>query len=177
MREFIQHYPFWSVAVAAGLGVLAKGPVGLVLPTAVIMLFLLWERRVLVVVFLLARVASAATRVQPVPVGPEMRSSAFTVTVNGKPVDVAHVAASYDYVNFDITGPVDVAITAAEPGFWDRGVDIQPWRLGLRPARQGQTIQFRLSGPAKLSISRPGDFLNYGRMLFLFAGSPPPART
>ena len=104
----------------------------------------------------------------------EMRSSAFSVTVNGQPVGVAHAAASYDFVSFDITGSVEVAITAAEPGFWDKGVDIQPWRLGLRPIRQGQTIRFRLAAPAKLSISRPGDFLNYAKMLFLFAGSPPP---
>ena len=120
-----------------------------------------------------AHLAVAAPRVQPVPVPPEMRSSAFTVTVNGKPIDVAHVAASYDFVNFDITGPVDIAITAADPGFWDRGVDIQPWRLGLRPKRQGQTIQFKLQAPAKLSIARPRDFLNHAQMLFLFAGSPP----
>jgi len=103
-----------------------------------------------------------------------MRSTAFTVTVNGQPVDVAHAAASYDWVSFDITGPVDIAITAAEPGFWDRGVDIQPWRLGLRPTREGNTIRFHLAAPAKLSISRPGDFLNHAVMLFLFAGTPPP---
>jgi hypothetical protein len=103
-----------------------------------------------------------------------MRSTAFTVTVNGQPVEVAHAAASYEYVSFDVTGPVDVAIIAAERGFWDKGVDIQPWRLGLRPTRQGQTIRFRLAGPAKLSISRPGDFLNNAAMLFLFAGTPPP---
>jgi hypothetical protein len=116
----------------------------------------------------------AASRVQPVPVPPEMRSSSFTVTVNGKPVDVAHAAASYDFASFDITGPVSVEITADEPGFWDRGVDIQPWRLGLRPTRQGQTIRFKLQGPEKLCISRPRDFLNHARMMFLFAGSPPP---
>jgi hypothetical protein len=92
------------------------------------------------------------------------------VTVNGQAVDVAHAAASYEWVSFDITGPVDVAITAAEAGFWDRGVDIQPWRLGIRPVREGQTIRFHLAGPAKLSISRPGDFLNQAAMLFLFAG-------
>jgi hypothetical protein len=89
-------------------------------------------------------------------------------------VGVAHAAASYEFVNFDVTGPVEVAITAAQPGFWDRGVDVQPWRLGIRPIREGQTIHFRLSGPAKLSISRPRDFLNHAQMLFLFAGSPPP---
>jgi hypothetical protein len=103
-----------------------------------------------------------------------MLSTAFTVTVNGKPVDVAHAAANYDYVSFDITGPVDIEITAAEPHFWDRGVDIQPWRLGLRANRTGQTIRFRLSSPAKLAISRPRDFLNHAKMLFLFAGTPPP---
>jgi len=118
--------------------------------------------------------AHAATHIQAVPVPEELRSTAFSVTVNGQHVDVAHAAASYDWVSFDITGPVDIAITAAKPGFWDQGVDIQPWRLGLRPARLGQTIRFRLSGPAKLTIARPGDFLNHAAMLFLFAGSPPP---
>jgi hypothetical protein len=119
-------------------------------------------------------IAHAAARVQAAPVPSEMRSTAFRVRVNGQAVDVAHAAASYEFVSFDATGPVTVSITASEPGFWDRGVDIQPWRLGLRPTRTGQTIRFRLSGPAKLSISRPGDFLNHARMLFLFAGAPPP---
>ena len=103
-----------------------------------------------------------------------MQSTAFTVTVNGTPVDVTHAAASYDYVSFDAEDPVTIEITASEKGFWDHGVDIEPWRLGLRPARQGQTIRFKLEGPAKLSISRPRDFLNHARMLFVFAGTPPP---
>ncbi len=137
---------------------------------------LLLDFRSLLVAFLALPVAThAAARIQAAPVPVEMRSTAFTVTVNGQTVDVAHAATSYDFVSFDLTGPVDVAITAAEAGFWDHGVDIQPWRLGLRPTRQGQTIRFRLEGPAKLSISRPGDFLNYSHMLFLFAGTPPPS--
>jgi len=136
--------------------------------------FLLALRSMLVVLLALPIAAQAASRVQPVPVPQEMHSSAFTVKVNGQPVDVAHAAASYEFVSFDITGPVTVEITAAEPGFWAKGVDIQPWRLGLRPERQGQTIRFLLAGPAKLSISQPGDFLNHAKMLFLFAGAPPP---
>jgi hypothetical protein len=135
---------------------------------------LLAFRPLLVVLLALPVAAHAAARVQSTPVPPEMRSTTFTVRVNGQPVDVAHAAASYEYVSFDVTGPVTVEITANEKGFWDKGVDIQPWRLGLRPVRNGQTIRFRLSGPAKLSISRPGDFLNYAKMLFLFAGAPPP---
>jgi hypothetical protein len=118
-------------------------------------------------------VAHAASHVQAAPVPVEMRSTAFTVTVNGQPVDVAHAAASYEWASFDITGPVDIAITAAEAGFWDKGVDVQPWRLGIRPVRDGKTIRFHLAAPAKLSISRPFDFLNNAPMLFLFAGTPP----
>src|SRR5271165_4456346 len=127
----------------------------------------------LAVLFALPTAAHAATRVQAAPVPPEMKSTAFTVTVNGQAVDVAHAAASYDWVSFDITGPVEIAITAAKAGFWDKGVDIQPWRLGIRPVREGRTIRFRLAGPAKLSVSRPGDFLNNAAMLFVFAGRPP----
>jgi hypothetical protein len=125
----------------------------------------------------LSAVARAATGVQAAPVPPEMRTSFFAVTVNNQRIDVAHAASNYEFVNFDTTGPVDISITAAEPGFWDRGVDIEPWRLGLRathPAGEPQTIRFRLAHPAKLAISRPGDFLNQARMLFVFAGTPLP---
>jgi len=131
-------------------------------------------RSLLLSALLLPAVAYSASRIQAVPVPAEMISTAFTVAVNGKPVDVAHAAASYEFASFDITGPVTVEVTAAEPGFWDKGVDIQPWRLGLRAIRKGPTIRFRITGPAKLSISRPGDFLNHAAMLFLFAGTPPP---
>jgi PA14 domain len=131
-------------------------------------------RSLLVALLVLPIAAHAATRIQAAPVPPELKSIAFTVTVNGQPVDVAHAAASYEWVTFDTLGPVDIAITASEPGFWSHGVDIQPWRLGIRPTRDGQTIRFHLAGPTKLSISRPGDFLNHAAMLFLFAGTPPP---
>ena len=136
-------------------------------------MILFYFRSLLALVLVCSGVARAATGVQSAPVPPEMRSSAFAVTVNGKPVDVAHAAANYDFVSFDATGPVDIAITAAQPHFWDRGVDIQPWRLGLRAARAGETIRFRLAPPAKLAISRPRDFLNHASMLFVFAGRPP----
>ncbi len=105
-----------------------------------------------------------------------MRTGFFAVTVDNQRVDVAHAASHYEFVSFDLTGPAEIQITAADPHFWDAGVDIEPWRLGLRathPRGEPQTIRFRLPGPVKLSISRPGDFLNQARMLFLFAGSPP----
>jgi hypothetical protein len=106
-----------------------------------------------------------------------MRTSFFAITVANQRVDVAHAASNYEFVSFDLTGPAEISITAADPHFWDAGVDIEPWRLGLRATHvsgEPQTIHIRLPGPAKLSISRPGDFLNRARMLFVFAGSPPP---
>ncbi len=133
--------------------------------------------RLAVLALLFFPAAHAAASVEGAPVPAEMRSSFFAVTVNGQRVDVAYAASSYEFVSFDATGPMEITITAAEPGFWDRGVDIEPWRLGLRATRvngDAQTIRFRLPGPAKLSISRPGDFLNHAEMLFLFAGSPAP---
>ncbi|MGB6830693.1 MAG: hypothetical protein WBE41_21780, partial [Terracidiphilus sp.] len=116
----------------------------------------------------------AATRLEAVSVPDEMRSYFFAITVNGQRVDVAHAAANFEFASFDLVGPAEITITAAETGFWNRGVDIQPWRLGLHATRNGQTIRFRINGPVKLSISRPDDFLNRAHMLFLFAGSPPP---
>ncbi len=133
-------------------------------------------RAVFLVLFAFPIALHAATRVYAVPVPVEMRSSVFTVTVQNHPVDVAYAAASYEFASFDITGPAEIAITAADPHFWDHGVDIEPWRLGLRAARdrkEPQTIRFKIPGPVKLSISRPGDFLNHAEMLFLFAGTPP----
>jgi len=114
----------------------------------------------------------AEARVLPVPVPKELKSFEYSVEVDGKPVDVAHAAASYDFVSIEATTAVKVSITANEDGFWDRGVDIQPWRLGIRPARYGRTIEFQLKDVAKLSISRPGDFLNHAKMLFFFVSKP-----
>jgi hypothetical protein len=105
------------------------------------------------------------------------RSTRFTLTVSGQPVDVAHAASSLDFASFDAPSnsntPIEIAITALEPGFWERGVEVEPWRLGIRPIREGQTIRFKLTGPAKLSITRPNDFLNHAQMLFLFYGIAP----
>ena len=120
--------------------------------------------------------AQAGSGIQAAPVPDEMRDGFFAVMVNNQRVDVAHAASNYEFVSFNATGPMDISITAADPHFWDGGVDIEPWRLGLRashPEGEPQTIRFRLTSPVKISISRPGDFLNQARMLFLFADSPP----
>ncbi len=134
-------------------------------------------RTLLLFVLVTTCACRAAAQIQAAPVPPEMRSGFFAVSIDNQPVDVAHAASNYEYVSFDTTGPAEILITAADPHFWDSGVDIEPWRLGLRathPQGEPQTIRFRLPGPVKLSISRPGDFLNQARMLFVFAGTPPP---
>jgi hypothetical protein len=113
-------------------------------------------------------------RVMPVPVPQELRSFEYSVQVNGKPIDVAHAAASYDYVNIEAATSIRITITANEDGFWDHGVDVQPWRLGIRPTRNGRTIEFQIKDPVKLAISRPGDFLNHAKMLFVFVSHPAP---
>jgi hypothetical protein len=133
------------------------------------------RRFVLPIALLLSTPLVTEARVAPVPVPPELRSQQYAVDVDGKPVEVAHAAASYDYVSIDTTGPVTITITSMVDGFWDHGVDIQPWRLGIRPERHGRTIEFRVKDPAKLSISRPDDFLNHAKMLFLFVERPPAA--
>ncbi len=36
---------FWTAGIVAGFGVLAKGPVGVILPASIVLLFLLWEKK------------------------------------------------------------------------------------------------------------------------------------
>ena len=102
----------------------------------------------------------------------EVASTSFTLTVDGKPVDVLHGAAHYSFANFDMTQPVTVVITATGDGFWDKGVEILPSRHGIRPKRSGRSISFRLDKPEKLAISRPGDYFAKAELLFLFANAP-----
>jgi PA14 domain-containing protein/PKD domain-containing protein len=125
------------------------------------------------IALVLSSCPSAEGRVDSVSVPTEIKSTEFTILANGKPIDVAHAAASYSFASIDATGPVKISISASQDGFWDHGVDIQPWRLGIRPLRKGRTIEFLLRNPAKLSISRPEYFLNRATMLFLFVSRPP----
>ena len=126
--------------------------------------------------------APAMARVQNVPVPKELKSFEYTVEANGKPIDVAHAAASYDYLNIEANQAFHLSITANEDGYWDKGVDVEPWRLGIRPLRTGRTIEFDIHDPThesvKLAISRPGDFLNHAHMLFVFVSKPadPPSK-
>ncbi len=124
--------------------------------------------------FLLASCAPAmaATHVGIAPIPDEVRTDYFVVTINGRTTPVVHAASSYYLLNFDLDGPATVSIRAADAHYWDRGVEVQPMRYGIRPRRVGATITFRIPGPVKLSIARPGDHFADVDMLFLLGSEP-----
>lgn len=102
----------------------------------------------------------------------EIRSDRFAVTVNGVAVPVAHAVSGYHCADFDVAGAAEIAVTAPTDGYWDKGVEVQPWRHGIRPRREGRTLRFTVSRPMKLSISRPGDRYADAEILYLFANAP-----
>lgn len=112
------------------------------------------------------------TRRQIASIPSEVSSSRFIVTVGANSSPVMHAAAGYYLLNFEIEGKTTITVTADDPHYWDAGVEVQPMRLGIRPHRQGGSISFLLDGPAKISITRPGEFFNDSEMLFLFANMP-----
>jgi hypothetical protein len=114
----------------------------------------------------------AATHVGIATIPDAVRTDDFVVTINGHRMPAVHAASSYYLLNFDIDGPATVTVRASDPHYWDRGVEIQPMRYGIRPTRRGATITFPIPGPVKLSIARPGDHFADAEMLFLL-GSPP----
>ncbi len=113
-----------------------------------------------------------AQRLWPVP--PEIASTHFTVTINGVSTPVMHAAENLYFLNFEAKPHrvTHITVAADRNDFWAAGVEVQPWRLGIRPERNGKTITFDLNGPAKISISRPGDFLGDAEMLYLFGNVP-----
>src|SRR5665213_3727766 len=99
-------------------------------------------------------------------VPPEIASTHVTVTINGQSTPVMHAAENLYFLNFEAKPrhAVHITVTADRNDFWATGVEVQPWRLGIRPERNGKTIAFDLNGPTKISISRPGDFLAEAEM-------------
>ncbi len=106
------------------------------------------------------------------PVPAEVASSHFTVSIDGRDTPVYHAAVNLYFLNFEAAKRHQISVTADTDDFWSRGVEVQPWRLGIRPRRQGRTITFDLNGPAQITISRPGDYLADAEMLYLFANPP-----
>lgn len=106
------------------------------------------------------------------PVAEEVRSDRFTMTLDGQPAAVMHAATTYYCANFEFSGATTVSISAPADDYWATGVEVQPWRWGIRPTVKGRTITFTVTEPGKFSISRPGEHGAGAEMLFLFANPP-----
>ncbi len=109
---------------------------------------------------------------RPFPVPDELRSDRFTMTLDGQAAAVAHAATTYHFANFEFHGPTVVSISGPSDDYWSAGVEVQPWRWGIRPSVKGRTITFTLNESGKFSVSRPGDHGATAEMLFLFANLP-----
>lgn len=117
-------------------------------------------------------VAAAARRHSLALVPPEIASDHFVVTIDGEPTLVMHAAVNLYFLNFDVGKHTHITVTAPTDDYWNAGVDVQPWRLGIRPERHGRTLSFTLDGPVKITIGRPNDSLGGAEMLYLFANAP-----
>lgn len=109
---------------------------------------------------------------EPAQATEDVFSDHFVVTVDGVPVPVMHAALNLYFLNVTAAKSHRIVVTAPTADFWAKGVEVQPWRLNVRPQIAGRTISFDLRGEAKVVISRPGEYLANAEMLYLFANSP-----
>jgi hypothetical protein len=133
-----------------------------------------WIRELWALLFALCLLPQAHAVARPplTPIPAEVSSNHFIVGINGNTTPVLHAAVGYYLLNFECTKTSTISVTADDPHYWDAGVEVQPMRLGIRPIREGATITFKIPGPVKLSITRPGDHFADSEMLFLFANQP-----
>ncbi len=126
----------------------------------------------LVCCLLLANKTGRAQGMAQVPA--EIASHRFELTLNGQTSPVMHAAQNLYFLNVTVAPKKRSTITlsADRDDFWSKGVEVQPWRLGIRPHVQGRTISFSINGPVKLSISRPNDALSESATFYLFANAP-----
>ena len=102
----------------------------------------------------------------------EIISPHFQVTVDGEPAQVLHAAVNLYFLNIVAGKHRHITVTAPSDDFWAKGVEVQPWRLNIRPQIHGRRLDFDLDGEAKLTLSRPNDFFAASEMLYLFANAP-----
>jgi hypothetical protein len=124
----------------------------------------------LAVVCLILAGFTSSSLAAPLPAVPaEIESTHFVVTINGQQSPVLHAAMNLYFLNFEARRNATITVTADSDDFWAKGVEVQPWRLNIRPVRNGRSITFHLRGAEKISISRPTDFGSEAEMLYLFA--------
>ena len=113
--------------------------------------------------------ANASVVTYPAPLGGIPLSSDFSVTADGRQVDVYQVKVppqwigytpcplSYEIASmayFDFSGTVNVQITSTRPV---SSAVVRPLRHGIEPSVNGNTISFTLSRPLNLSVEINGD--------------------
>jgi predicted small secreted protein len=113
--------------------------------------------------------ANASVVTYPAPLGGIPLSSDFSVTADGRQVDVYQVKVppqwigytpcplSYEIASmayFDFSGTVKVQITSTRPV---SSAVVRPLRHGIEPSVNGNTISFTLSRPLNLSVEINGD--------------------
>lgn len=62
---------------------------------------------------------ASASKVTLYPIPPEVSSSHFRVSLNGRSTNVLHAATGHYLLSFETNGPVTVSVTASDPSYWD----------------------------------------------------------
>ena len=75
---------------------------------------------------LLAIPAFASSKASLVLLPIKLRSTRFSVTIDGQPAYFLNAAANYYDLNFDLKGRTKISITAPTEDYWARGVEVQP---------------------------------------------------
>ncbi|MGG1634238.1 glycosyl hydrolase family 28 protein [Paenibacillus sp. NRS-1760] len=112
------------------------------------------------------------TYAAPVDLPVNYRSNDFTVKAGESDIDLYNAGnnswnkpVSYGY--FDIPTSSTIAVT---PNFEFSSFELVPRSLGIKGERSGNTITFKLNGPANVSLVVDGNY--QGKVLHLFAESP-----
>ncbi len=132
----------------------------------------------IVVVLAVSVSAGAEVTVYPAPEGSPI-SQDYTVTVEGKNVDVYGVPTRYGdracFGYFDIDGPVTVEVQVNFTA-GDKSVSVHPRSLGIAAQRENDRFRFRVAAPGSVTLVVNRDHQN--RPLHLFVNPPaekPPA--
>lgn len=83
-----------------------------------------------------------------------LKSARYTVTANGKPVEVYKAALNINVANITLSGVTEVVVKAKDAGYWNEGAKIRPLSQDIIPEISGDTLIFSLDKPAMLSVER-----------------------
>ncbi len=123
-------------------------------------------------IFILSSSFRAFSQVTTYSLPPQVKSSRYSVTINGKPTDVASATLRCHFVSCDFTDSVEINVTVKDPGYWKNGAEIRPFSKGFYPEVNGNTVTFTIKEPCKLSLERRGRTNWRDEVLYIFANAP-----